>query len=154
MSWVKRLLDPAPQIWKNVLWEMLEGVYGGYCLGPRLIVSATTLGDLPGASGMPDLFVRALQAWARLPTPQLAPLDAPTFEEVSSQPLIMNPANGYPGFAPRRAASVPVLRTRDGEALRERDRVARLLASENLTHVQCVLTAHLLLHPGPQSCCS
>ena len=28
MTWVRRLLDPTPQVWKNLVWEHLNGTYG------------------------------------------------------------------------------------------------------------------------------
>ena len=40
-TWVRRLLDPAPRPWKNIVWSMLQSVYGTY-LGQRLLVSTSS----------------------------------------------------------------------------------------------------------------
>ena len=56
------------QLWKNVLWGMLRRVYGHLGHGRGIITSALTFEMLPAGSGMPALFVKALQAWGNLPT--------------------------------------------------------------------------------------
>ena len=98
-TWITRLLDPAPQPWKNILWSMLDDAYGGLGQGERLLVSAMTFDDLPGDTGMPRVFVHALKAWGRLPTPQ--PMsETPRYEVLMKSPLLFNSAATHDGYTP------------------------------------------------------
>ena len=47
MTWVRRLLDPAPQVWKNIVWEYIGESHGWMQQGARLLCSSACLGDGP-----------------------------------------------------------------------------------------------------------
>ena len=89
-TWVRRLIDPAPQTWKNIIWAMLRSTYGPLAHGDLVVMSSLDFADLNGASGMPPLFVAAFQAWGRLDTPELEPA-AMTYESLMRMPVLFSP---------------------------------------------------------------
>ena len=68
-TWVRRLLDPAPQQWKNIVWEYVRTIPSVRDLGihEQAFTSALTFHDIPAR--FPPLFRAAIRAWAEMPTP-------------------------------------------------------------------------------------
>mgnify|MGYP001176516041 CR=1 FL=1 len=99
-TWIKRLLDPAPQTWKNILWSMLRSKYGHLGMGDHILVSSLDFSDLGGSTGMPPLFVSAFKAWGKLPTPQPTRTSQP-YEALMAKPILYSPAAVAHNHAPR-----------------------------------------------------
>ena len=43
LTWVRRLLDPTPQVWKNLVWEHINDTYGVLAQGELLFVRGDTV---------------------------------------------------------------------------------------------------------------
>ena len=98
---------------------MLRAQYGHLGQGDHLLVSSVSFDDLTAASGLPPLFMNALQAWGRLPTrrPRHAEL---TYEELRYMPVLFSPAavrDGYEPTQPKHIAPRRQLPTQSGRTL-------------------------------------
>ena len=73
-TWIRLLLDPAPQQWKNIVWEYVRAIPSVRALGvhEQAFTSALTFTDIP--TRFPPLFRAAMRAWAELTT--LRPTEA------------------------------------------------------------------------------
>ena len=87
MTWVRRLLDPTPQVWKNLVWEHLNGTYGVLAQGELLFASSVDFSQLPRE--MPSFFRGMCLDWGRLCTP--AREQPTTRQAVLREPLLYNP---------------------------------------------------------------
>ena len=146
--WVRRLLEPAPQPWKNILWALgfARVRPAARLLGEHLLTSADTLREF--ASGLPSPFREGLLTWGSMPTPiplgegraalrQPAPPD-PHYDAVIVQPLAFNSSAREPGYQPPPAseAHVAFRRTTDDSLRVRQQRTAAQLLSRDLVLVR------------------
>ena len=137
-TWIRRLINPSPQPWKNILWSMINHTYGHLRLGQRLLVSTTPFSLLPGTSGCPPLFCRALKAWGSLPTP--ARVEGPyTYMEAATDPLVLNPSGWSDTARPRRLEHVPRYRHADATVQARREQYAARMTQAGLSQSQHLL---------------
>ena len=54
VTWFRRLMDPAPRVWKGLVWAYVVEAYGHLQQGPRLLCSSVDFTRLPGH--MPSFF--------------------------------------------------------------------------------------------------
>ena len=66
MTWIRRLMDPAPQLWKALVWEYIEESYGWLRQGTTILTSTVYFKLLP--NDMPALFREALITFGSIPT--------------------------------------------------------------------------------------
>ena len=67
LTWIRRLLDPTPQVWKNLMWEHLNDTYGQFNQGELLLTSSLDFSQLPDT--VPPFFRHMMNDWGRLCTP-------------------------------------------------------------------------------------
>ena len=137
LTWIRRFLDPAPQLWKNLVWEYVQEAYGFLRQGELLLASSLDFSRLP--IDMPPLFRTMLIEWGRLCTPQRN--QPSSHEAVLVEPLLFNPiARRDESFASNqyRAYRRPV--STDAERLRNAQwRVAGVMSNHGLCVVQDLL---------------
>ena len=149
-TWVRKLLDPTPQPWKNLVWGGINSVYGHLRMGERILLSTVTFHDLTTQSGLPPVFVNALKAWGRLPTPQ--PKAGGTLKrEALSSPLYYDPSEAPEALEPNNQEHVASLRqaglTQRSVELRNRHReIANQLAASGM-HTVADLTPFIDIRP-------
>ena len=54
LTWIRRLLDPTPQVWKNLVWEHLNHTYAHLHQGELLLTSSLDFSQLP--TSVPPFF--------------------------------------------------------------------------------------------------
>ena len=142
VTWVRRLLDPCEQPWKNLVWHFgFSGCEPGLqqC-GEHVLCSASSLRTF--AQSLPPLFREALLTWGRMCTP-LMTADArahPALEAISAMPLCLNPAACEPGLEPDDGGEyVALRRTTDAMLQARRESAQRRLARQGFVLVRDLL---------------
>ena len=135
-TWVRRLLDPAPQPWKRIVWFMLHLHGGSLGQGEAMPVAAISYRGLPGVTDMPSFMVDAFKARGELPTLVVADEATWTFEELLSSPLAFNPAAKYDGYAPSHPGHIAYDRDAEANTRSQQVAVARSLVGRRLAQIR------------------
>ena len=117
LTWIRKLLDPSPQLWKNIVWEHLSDTSGVLGQGELLLASSLDFSHLPAHT---PRFVKALfSSWGGLCTPRRS--QPTTYEAVLREPVTYNPiARKDESFASNRFRTFGRAVGADSESLRSR----------------------------------
>ena len=157
VSWVRRLLDPAPAPWKNLVWAcgFAACPAGMERCGEHVLSSSSSLQQF--ASALPplgSLFREAMLTWGRMPTPRLttaAQRQALPLEAVETMPLWFNPAAAEADHEPDpRSVHAALRRTRDEAIRARREAVATKAAAQHFVLVRDLLP-YVTVEVGPHA---
>ena len=145
LSWMKRLLDPAPHAWKDFVFERIIEELGWTQYSPRQILISDlkdlhkTHMDETRLDKTSGFWHTVLEEWGALPrptpaAPQTSTTAPPPVEAVMAEPLWWNP----------KAPALPANASRN-ERL-QYEVAAKALTAVGFTHVRDVMR-HVTVHP-------
>ena len=137
MTWIRRLMDPAPQLWKALVWEYIEESYGWLRQGTTILTSTVDFKRLP--EDMPALFREALITFGSLPTMEFKHPKEPKFHEIVATPILYSPSMHREGATVDPPQHIAAKRSRNWLLLVRQEKAARTAAEYGLTHVRHLL---------------